>query len=191
MACACQHGPRVAARDAERTPTPLDTATTGTISRVTCGSTAMPPAPHPVEHRERSDLRRGTSGRASPSGGVRGRGGYARRRPRVRRARARGPRCSRFPDTAVVVDQRGCLFEPPIAAARAGQRYRVREQRRYAAQRPRRRDGLRRMELRPRRPRRPADDRDRAPRGPGARTLRRSIRGCAPTSASSRIPTSR
>lgn len=103
-----------------RTPTPLDTATTGAIT----GHVRLegaPPGPHPVAQLASDPACVTAHPDGLAVGGVRVDAGMLAG-ALVYVAGGLETRVFALPDTPVVVDQRGCLFDPPIAGARAGQR---------------------------------------------------------------------
>ncbi len=118
LVAACSRGPAGTPR-AARTPTPLDTATTGAIAGHV-RLTGTPPSPRDVQLG--SDP---TCVAAHPNGltvdGVRVADGMVAD-ALVYVAHGLEHRVFAVPDTPVVVDQRGCLFLPPVVGVRAGQR---------------------------------------------------------------------
>ena len=113
-ACQRSSGPTTA----HRSPTPLDASTTGTITGHVRFSGAKP-APRRVQvtsdptcvaaHRDGLDVDdvRGDDGVLADAF--------------VYVARGLGDRVFAVPETPVVVDQRGCVFDPPVAGAQVGQ----------------------------------------------------------------------
>jgi len=102
-----------------RTPTPLDAATTGSIAGYLHVRGTKPPRRHV---QVTSDA---TCAAAHPDGldveDVRGDGDMLAE-AFVWIARGLEDRVFAVPETPVVVDQRGCVFEPRVVGARAGQR---------------------------------------------------------------------
>jgi len=119
LIAACQRGPATSPRVA-RTPTPLDTAATGAIAGHVRLS-GVPPGPRDVAQLG-SDP---TCAAAHPGGlgvgAVRAENGLVAD-AMVYVARGLEDRVFAVPDAPVDVDQRGCLFAPPVVGVRAGQR---------------------------------------------------------------------